>query len=57
VWKCPVCPSDKPVNLFLDDFMMALIDASKGETEAEINYETLEVKFSHGVFSLTPDGL
>jgi hypothetical protein len=34
-----------------------LIDASKGETEAEIDYETLEVKFQHGVYNLTPEGL
>lgn len=37
--------------------MTALIDVSKGESEAEIDYETLEVKFQHGVYSLTPDGL
>ena len=52
-----MCPSDKPVNFFIDDFMMALIEASRGETEAEINYDTLEVKFNHGVLYLTPDGL
>lgn len=37
--------------------MMALIEVAKGETEAEIDYETLEVKFNHGVYSLTPEGL
>jgi len=57
VWRCPVCPQDKPVNLYRDEFMQELIDAAKGETEAEIDYETLEVKFKHSVFNLTPDGL
>jgi hypothetical protein len=37
--------------------MMALIESSKGETEAEIDYETLEVKFNHRVYNLTPEGL
>jgi hypothetical protein len=45
IWKCPVCPADKPVILYKDEFMMALIEVSKGECEAEINYETLKVKF------------
>ena len=56
-WICPVCPSDKPVNLYRDEFMMALIEASNGETEAEIDYESLEVKFKHGIYSLTPEAL
>lgn len=37
--------------------MMALIEVAKQETEAEIDYETLEVKFNHGIYALTPDGL
>jgi hypothetical protein len=59
-WKCPVCPQDKPILLYKDEFMMALIEAGgKGETEAEIDYETLQVRFSNGsvVFKLSPDGL
>jgi hypothetical protein len=33
--------------------MIALIEVSKGETEAEIDYESLQVKFKHGVYNLT----
>jgi hypothetical protein len=46
--------------LYKDEFMMALIEAGgKGETEAEIDYETLQVRFSNGtlVYKLTSDGL
>jgi hypothetical protein len=57
IWKCPVCPQDKPVILSKDEFMMALIEVSRGETDCEIDYENLEAKFAHGTYSLTPEGL
>ena len=37
--------------------MMALIEVSRGEKEAEIDYEKLLVKFQHGEYRLAPDGL
>jgi hypothetical protein len=37
--------------------MTELIEKSRGEQEAEINYETLVVKFNHGEYKLTADGL
>ena len=52
-----MCPSDKPVLLYKDEFMMQLIEVSRGETDCEINYEALEVKFAHGSYKLTADGL
>ena len=36
---------------------MALIEVSRGETEVEIDYEHLIVKYKHGVYSLTSEGL
>ena len=57
IWKCPVCPADKPIQLFKDEFMMALIEVANGEKEAEINYEKLTVKFQHAEYKLTPEGL
>ena len=56
-WKCPIRPSEKPIDLFLDEFMMELIKVSDRETEAEIDYEVLEVRFKHGVYKLTTSGL
>ena len=37
--------------------MEKLIEVSKGEVEAEIDYELLEVKFQHGSYHLTEFGL
>ena len=37
--------------------MMALIEVSRGEKEVEIDYEKLLLKFQHGEYKLTPDGL
>jgi hypothetical protein len=37
--------------------MMALIEVSNGEKEAEINYEKLTVKFQHSEYRLTAEGL
>lgn len=37
--------------------MTELIEKSRGEQEAEINYEALVVKFNHGEYKLTADGL
>jgi len=45
IWKCAICPQDKPVQFFKDEFMMALIEVSKGEKEVEIDYEKLTAKF------------
>jgi len=45
------------VQLFKDEFMMALIEVSKGEKEVEIDYEKLIAKFQHGSYKLTSSGL
>jgi hypothetical protein len=45
------------IDLFLDEFMMELIKVSNRETEAEIDYEVLEVRFKHAVYKITANGL
>lgn len=37
--------------------MIALIEASRGEKEVEIDYGDMIVKFQHGQYKLTAEGL
>lgn len=37
--------------------MQALIDVSQRETECEIDYEALQVRFQHGSYLLKEEGL
>lgn len=59
-WICPVCPADKPVQLFRDEFMLRLLEiAAKvnfDEFKVEINSK-LEVIFDTKKFYLADDDI
>jgi hypothetical protein len=59
-WICPVCPGDKPVQVFKDEFMMRLIEIAAKENYDEFKVEInskLEVIFDQKTYIMTDDDI
>ena len=59
-WICPVCPGDKPIIVFKDEFMMRLIEIASKENYDEFKVEInskLEVIFDQKIYLMTDDDI